>query len=152
MTSSGCADRVTGVFQRTHVDPGHGDHDRAIGHLRQRGGRVPGADVGDLAHGVELGLLQVTHVFHAVLLQERRGVQNERRPAVGQNRRPSHEGRQPAGGIERLDHDILLSQERIDHQGGAPLTDLEDDGRLPGGGYCRCRADTRSRRWTVGMT
>ena len=58
------ADQVGHILQRPHVDLGHGDHDRAVGHLRQRGGRVAGPDVGDLPQGVELQLLQLPDVFH----------------------------------------------------------------------------------------
>ena len=54
----GPADQVGDLLQRPHVDLGHGDHDRAIGHLRQRRGGVAGADVGHLAQRVELQLLE----------------------------------------------------------------------------------------------
>jgi hypothetical protein len=58
------AHQIGHVLQRADVDLGHGDHDRAVGHLRQRGGGVAGPDVGHFAQGVELELLEVSHVFH----------------------------------------------------------------------------------------
>ena len=67
MTSSGAADQIGDLLQRPHVHLGHGDHDRAVGHLGQRRGGVAGADVGHLAQRVELQRLQVPHVFHARL-------------------------------------------------------------------------------------
>ena len=86
----GPADELGHLLERPHVDLGHGDHDRAVGHLRQRGRRVAGADVGHLAQRVELQLLQVPHVFHdALSLQQSGGVEDQRRRAIGEDRRPA---------------------------------------------------------------
>ena len=129
----GAADQVGHVLERPHVDLGHGDHDRAVGHLRQRRGRVAGADVGHLAQRVELQLLQVPHVFHgsppyssAAASRMSAGAPSARIVA------PPTNGGMPRGASNGCDHDVLLSQQRVHHQRGPALADLQDHRRPPG--------------------
>ena len=89
----------------------HADHDRAVGHLRQRGGRVTGADVGHLAQRVELQLLQVRTSSMRVLPTARAaGVEDQRRGAVAEDRRSADDGGIPRGASNGFDHDLLLAR------------------------------------------
>jgi hypothetical protein len=60
----GLGDQLGDVLEADDLQPRHVDHDAPRRHLRQRGRRVAGADVGDLAQRVDLEFVQLAHVKH----------------------------------------------------------------------------------------
>src|SRR5918994_6515916 len=63
-----------------------------------------------------------------VSLKECRSVQNKRRRPIGENGRATDVGGQSPRSVKGLDHDVLLTHQGIDHQGGPPLADFQNHG------------------------
>ena len=78
----GITEQLGHIFQLHDLDLGHRHHHAVVDELRQRGGRVPGAYVGNFAQAVQLARPEISGVH--LSSDHTEWIQHESGAAIGQ--------------------------------------------------------------------